>query len=407
MLQTVKNIYHFFQAVLAVIWYRYPAGKLIVIGVTGTDGKTTTVNLIYHILKSAGKKVSMVSSINAVIGGKEYDTGFHVTNPSSFPLQKFFRKAVDHKDKYFVLEVTSHGLDQNRVVGCNFQIGVLTNVTHEHLDYHKTFENYFKTKLKLLKWAKKIVINRDDSSYNLISEKLKQKSATYSVANSDANYTTQIFPFKTSLKGNFNKYNILAAIACTKFLKISDDEIKKAVSNFKTPFGRMDEVYDNEFKIIVDFAHTPNAIHQALSAIKESAKGKIIHVFGSAGLRDASKRPLMGEVSGKYSDYVIITAEDPRTEDVRQISLAISQGCLKSGAKEADRKKSLSELRRDNYYWKIPDRQEAINFAIRKLAKKGDTVFISGKGHEKSMCYGKTEHPWSDYDAVKKALKIS
>ena len=168
MWQETKNIYHFFVAVLANAIFLFPARGIKVIAVTGTDGKTTTVNLIYHILKNAGHKTSMISSISAVINGKTYDTGFHVTTPSSFSLQKFLKRAKDANCEYFVLEATSHAIDQNRIVGIPIKVGVLTNITNEHLDYHKTYENYLKTKSKLLEKSEICIINQDDKSYNFL-----------------------------------------------------------------------------------------------------------------------------------------------------------------------------------------------------------------------------------------------
>ena len=176
-IQKLKNIYHLFQAIIANIYYGFPSRRLKVIGVTGTDGKTTTIHLIYHILKFAGYKASMISSVYAIVGNKEYDTGFHVTTPSSFFIQKMLKTSVDHEDKYFVLETTSHALDQNRVWGIRYEIGVITNITHEHLDYHKTYEKYVMTKVKLLKMARISIVNKDDESYKEVkSEKLKVKS---------------------------------------------------------------------------------------------------------------------------------------------------------------------------------------------------------------------------------------
>ena len=192
MWQKIKNIYHFFIAIFVNILFFFPSRKMKVVAVTGTDGKTTTVSLIYHILKSSGAKVSMISSIAAVIDGKTYDTGSHVTTPASFPLQRFLRKARNKKSEYFVLEVTSHAIDQNRIVGIPIKVGVLTNVTNEHLDYHKTYDNYLKTKTKLLKKAKICIVNSDDSSYMFLSEVKSEKTQenwiTYGLSESSDYY---------------------------------------------------------------------------------------------------------------------------------------------------------------------------------------------------------------------------
>jgi UDP-N-acetylmuramoyl-L-alanyl-D-glutamate--2,6-diaminopimelate ligase len=354
-MQKLKNIYHFFQAVLANLRYGFPSTKLKVIGVTGTDGKTTTTHLIAHILKSADKKVSFISSVVA--------SGFHVTTPDSFALQKLLKQSVDNHDEYFVLETTSHAIDQNRVWGIKYEVAVITNITHEHLDYHGTYENYSKTKLKILKMAKIGIKN------------------TYKIAN-----IINRIPNLTK----FNQYNYSAAYMVCKELGLPDDVIIKAMKTFHLPKGRLDLVYDKDFKIIIDFAHTPNALLQLLPEIRKKylkRSGRLIHVFGSAGLRDFTKRSLMGEVSDRFSDIIILTEEDYRTEDLEKICQQIALG-----------------IKNKNYQI-IFDRQQAIDQAI-KIAKKNDVVVITGKGHENSLCREKTEHPWDEYEAVKKALKI-
>ncbi len=389
MQQSIKNIYHLCIAVLAVIWYGFPGQKLTVIGVTGTDGKTTTTSLIYHILRDAGKKVSMVSTVSAVISGKVYDTGFHVTTPSPWAVQKFLRKAIDSGDEYMVLEVTSHALDQYRVWGISFLIGVLTNVTHEHLDYHKTYERYVKTKIKLLETSAVAVVNIEDQSYEIVRPQLENGKMviTYGLKSGDVNAIN--FLFKTKLIGNFNKYNCLAAVAVAKELKIAEKTIRGSLGTFLLPKGRMELVHDDGFQVVVDFAHTPNAISHVLQALRGETAGRIIHVFGSAGDRDTSKRPFMGAASAQYADVIILTAEDPRSERVENIIEDIEAGI-----------KNLKEIE----VLKIPNRENAIWKAL-SLAKKDDTVVITGKGHELSMNLGQGEVPWSDQEVVEKALK--
>ena len=181
MWQKIKNIYHLAQAFLAAVYFNFPSRKLIVIGVTGTDGKTTTVHMISHILRSNAKKVAMISSVNAKIGDKTFDTGFHVTTPSPWQVQKYLKDAVNSGSQYFVLEATSHGLDQNRLAFVNFKIGVITNITHEHLDYHKTWQNYAKAKLKLFKNTETAILNMDDRSYNFLKSGVGGKLITYGI----------------------------------------------------------------------------------------------------------------------------------------------------------------------------------------------------------------------------------
>lgn len=472
MWRKIKNFYHLLVAVAFCLYYRFPAKKLKVIGVTGTDGKTTTTHLIYQILKVADKQVALVSSIKAEIAGEEYKTGFHVTTPSPRLLQKFLRKTVDKGIEYVVLETTSHALDQHRVFGIPFEVGVLTNVTREHLDYHKTYENYLATKAKLLQRANWAVVNRDDKSYNDLELRTKNlELRTYGIKNradvvatgislsptrSEFIYRCMDTPegeekkgvkISTKLLGEHNVYNSLAAIGCGKILGISDETIKKALASFKLPEGRMEFIDKGQsFSIIIDFAHTPNALEKVLTTIRNfyplsiPAKGgsqpeagaplehtpcgnhqqSVIIVFGCAGLRDKQKRPIMGEIAAKFADLIILTAEDPRTEDVNDIIDQIAKGCRQAGAKESEvgsgkcRRRSIAlateremgkNRKKKTRFFRIPDRRVAINFAIQKLAKKGDTVLITGKGHEKSMCFGKTEHPWNDKEAVLKALK--
>lgn len=403
MIRKLKNFGHLCWAVLANIYWRFPSKKLTVIGVTGTDGKTTTVHLIRHILKTAGKKADLISTVSA--------PGLHTTTPNPWTLQKLLHQMVRRGVKYVVLEATSHGLDQHRLWGVKFDIGVVTNITHEHLDYHKTYENYLRAKAKLFRHVKVAVLNRDDKSFKYLNSQFVIRNSqliTYGIKN-QADFTPKSFPFKTLLPGEYNRYNCLAAIAVTSVLGIAPEEIRKAVASFKGVIGRMEEINEGQnFRVIVDFAHTPNALENALKTISKlkSQNSKIIVVFGCAGLRDIAKRPMMGEIAARLADVAVLTAEDPRTEDVNEIIQQIAKGCLRGGAKEKDLSNwsNWSNLK-GKFFVRIPDRREAIRFAIQKLAKKGDVVIICGKGHERSMCYGKTEYPWSDQEEARKALK--
>lgn len=391
MWQKAKNLYHLLQAALANVVYQFPGRKLTIVGVTGTDGKTTTSSLIYHIVRSSGKSVSLVSTVNAIIHGKVYDTGFHVTNPASFPLQHFLKEATKTKEtpNYLVLEVTSHGLDQERVWGIPFAVGVVTNVTHEHLDYHKTYDNYLRTKAKLLQRAQVAIINKDDSSYEKFMPLLKNKNIhTYAISQ-DANITATSVVLPAHFLGEHNLSNALAATAACRYLGLSFDEINQALQTFVFPPGRGQIVYTNGFSVMVDFAHTPNAFDRLLSSLRPQVKGKLIHVFGSAGARDESKRPLMGKFASLYDDVMIITSEDPRDEDPKDIAEDITSGIQK--------KKGLEVL-------VIPDRKQAIAKAIA-LAKKGDYVVLTGKAHEQSMNYGHGEEPWNEFAVVDEVLK--
>jgi len=382
MLQKIKNIYHLLEAIVANIYYGLPSRKLKVIGVTGTDGKTTTTTLIYHILKSSGKKVSMISTIYAKVANREFDTGLHTTTPNSFTVQKLLNLAVKNRDEYFVLETTSHALDQNRVFGIKYYIGVLTNITHEHLDYHQTYENYLKTKAKLFFSSEIVVLNSDDQSYDQIKKLIVGKKV-HTYGHKYPNVIDQ-----NQNLAEFNKYNYFAAYTVCKILNISENQILKAINTFRLPSGRLELAYDNDFKVIIDFAHTPNAIENALREIKKlylRNGGRLIHVFGSAGLRDVTKRPLMGEASSKYADFSIITEEDYRTEDPNEICQQIASGM------------------KNKQYKIVIDRKDAIKQAIR-MAKKNDIVVTTGKSHEQSLCRGKIEYPWDEKKAIIEAL---
>lgn len=388
MLRSLKSLYHFIVAVIANIWFGFPSRKLTVIGVTGTDGKTTTTTLIYHILKQSGYKTSMITSVHAVVAGRAYDTGFHVTTPSAWWVQKYLREALDHKDTHVVLEVTSHALSQSRVWGVRFAVGVITNVTHEHLDWHGTFEKYLRTKLKLLRSAEIPVINRDESDlYTKALPYLQHRRyITYGIRR-DSMVNPTSYPFTSRLPGEFNRYNVLAALSVADALAIDRKKATKAIASFAGIIGRMEIVAKKPFRVIVDFAHTPNALMKALRTVRKMTRKRVIHVFGSAGLRDRAKRPMMGEASSTYADIIVLTEEDYRTEDVNSIMDQIAGG-----------------IAVDKTVYRYPNRREALEFALRE-AKRGDIVIATGKGHEKSLCRGTTEYPWSDQAEIKKILK--
>jgi len=393
MWQKIKNIYHLLNAILANLFYGFPSRSLIVIGVTGTDGKTTTVSLIHHILVNTGKNSSMISTVGASVEGSLEDIGFHVTTPSSWMIQRLLKRITKVKEKgkqYVVLEVTSHALDQYRIWGIDFEIGVLTNVTNEHLDYHRTYENYLKIKTKLLRASKVAVINKDDKSYGYINEVLGGgKTLEYSFSDS-ADLSIKSLKVNNPALEKFNLYNVLAAaLACHK-LGIEIKEIEKALESFILPKGRQEVVFEGRFRVMIDFAHTPNSFEKILSSVNVEG-GRIIHVFGCAGKRDAVKRPVMGGISAKYADIIILTAEDPRTEKVEDIISDIS-----SGMEIVDNKPEV---------FKISDRKDAIATAV-KMAQEGDFILITGKGHEKSMNIGGREISWSDEEAVNEALRL-
>lgn len=390
--ELVNLFKHLPSAVLANIIHGFPSRGMKFIGVTGTDGKTTTTNMIYQILRDQGFKVAMVSTINAEINGEKIDTGFHVTNPDYFLLQKLIKKAALAGTEVFVLEVTSHGLDQFRTWGIKFEVGVITNITTEHLDYHKNWQNYFNAKAKLVKNSKWAVLNKDEEHF----EKLKAITCGLVVTfgksgSSDFNLGNTKFTLK--IPGEFNIFNALAAISATSIFEIDKQKAIKTLEDFENLEGRMQEIKnDLGLKIVIDFAHTPNGLESALKALKFKKHGKIICLTGAEGYRDPNKRPKMGAIATRLSDFVILTAVDPRGL-IDEINSAMIKGAEDAGGKL------------NKNIFSIPDREEAIRFAIKKLAKRGDTVGIFGKGHEKSMnINGDLELPWSDLDAVNKVL---
>ncbi len=401
-LQKVKNLYHLVTSMVAVIYYGNPSKKIKVIGVTGTDGKTTTTTLIYHILKNSGKNVSMISTVSAVIGNKSYDTGFHVTTPSPFAVQRYIQTAVNQANEYFILETTSHALDQFRVFGIDFLIGLITNITHEHLLYHKTYENYVVAKTQLLNWALKGIVNKDDNSYRYILRHVndKNKLKTYGLKE-EADYNLEIQD-RIGLKlAHFNRYNYLAAYAVCRELGIPESSIFEAMKTFELPPGRMEVVHDKKFMIINDFAHTPNAIHEALLTLKEAhPQRRIIHIFGAAAFRDDAKRPMMGEESATFANMSIITEEDYRTEDPEKIAGEIAIGFEKKGFHRVS-PEHFGQT--DKQFTVIHDRKEAIEKAL-DVVQSGDIIILTGKGHEQSLCRGTQEYPWNDTTGVLAAL---
>lgn len=406
---------------IAANWFDNPSSKMHVIGVTGTDGKTTTASMIYHILKNSGKRVGLLTTVSAKIDDKEIDTGLHITNPEPIPLQKYLSEMLKKRLNYAVLEVTSHGLSQGRVSGINFETAVLTNITHEHLDYHKTKESYFQDKLKLFLMARNYaILNNGDPSSKKISERLGKEVdiITYGTKVNSAvlgydyrregkyyvfgvSYENKNLQFKLRIPGKFNMENALAAISTGLVYGVSLEKSSHYLRSFSGVRGRMHEIKNKRgIKIYIDFAHTPNALERVLKFLKRHKKGRLIAVFGCAGERDIQKRRMMPKISVEYADVSVFTAEDPRSEKIEDILDTMKKAAGNSGGNQYTKKQKYEK----HLFIGILDRGEAISYAINKIAKKGDTLGIFGKGHEKSMAYNGVEYPWSDFDAVKTAL---
>lgn len=425
------------MAYAAAALYDFPSDDLIVIGVTGTDGKTTTATILYHILKAAGYNVGMITTVSAKINDREIDTGFHVTTPESPNVHRFLAEMRDNGVTHAILETTSHGLAQQRVAAVNFDIGVVTNITHEHLDYHKTREDYFAAKASLFESLGKIerlipsvaILNFDDKdSLNYLMPRTKVKTILYSAESTDnrAFATVQALsatpaglkfdvrfrempnlrdnqsvPVKSQLIGKYNVSNILAAMSAAIYgLNVKPEVAAQGVADCNQISGRMELIdMGQPFFAMVDFAHTPNALAKSLESIRtvlresnpDNPDARIIAVYGSAGLRDREKRRMMPAVSIKKADISILTAEDPRTESIDAI--------LKDMADEAIAHGGI----RDKTFYCEPDRGDAIRLGIR-LARPGDIVVALGKGHEQSMCFETIEYPWDDRVAMRAAL---
>jgi UDP-N-acetylmuramoyl-L-alanyl-D-glutamate--2,6-diaminopimelate ligase len=397
----------------------YPARSLVVIGVTGTDGKTTTSSLIHHILTESGRTTGLISTVNARIGQQLIETGLHTTTPDAPDVQRYLAAMVEAGSEYAVIETTSHGLAQERTAGSEYDVAVITNVTHEHLDLHGSYEAYLAAKSRLFVGLstsfrkpgvpKISVLNADDDSYRYLSQFPADVRITYGLENSadvtahsidpSATRTRFIvqapggeFPVETRLLGRFNVLNALAAVACVTSLGIEFEAVTAGLASFPGIIGRLDVIdHGQPFGVIVDFAHTPNALTRVLELARTLAKNRVIIVFGSAGLRDTDKRSLMGEVAGRMADLIVLTAEDPRTESVDTIINQIAVGCERAGRRES------------SDFVRIPERGEAIEYAISH-AKAGDIVLVCGKGHEQTMCFGETEVPWSDHAAARSVL---
>lgn len=406
---------------ISAAFYDYPANELTLIGVTGSDGKTTTVNFFYQMMKAAGIKAGMISTVNAVIGDQQLDTGLHVTTPEAFDVQRYLRQIADAGLTHVVLETTSHGLAARRVLGQDFDIGVITNVTHEHLDYHGSWEAYLQAKGRLIEGLSaskhKInpieplaVLNRDDRSYAPYKELAKVRQISYGRTPKAQVWADQIentpevlrfvahgpgfdLPIETRMIGDYNVWNILAALsAAVVGLGIAPHTAVAGIPSLTAVPGRMERIdLGQDFLAVVDFAHTPFALKSALEAGREMTSGRVIAVFGSAGLRDKQKRRMMAEISVQLADLTILTAEDPRTESLDEILDEMAVGAESKGGVEG------------KTFFRIPDRGEAIRFGLRQ-ARPGDLIFALGKGHEQSMCFVETEYPWDDRVAMRSAL---
>jgi UDP-N-acetylmuramyl-tripeptide synthetase len=407
----LKLVYWKAKGYLANVLYGSPGRKINLVGITGTNGKTTTCYFMDSILTKAGKKTARMTTIDYHLGDTPHPNPVHLTTFGAMALQKFLKQALDKKLNWAVLEISSHGLAQNRTYGLRLKAAVITYISREHLDFHGTIEEYFKAKMKIVDLVEPngfVVLNRDDKNFEDIKAKVKKRIITFGIFRgditaSDIQYKDvgSDFLLKTpkgnlrvvlGLPGRFNVYNALAAAATAYGLGIELEVIRDGLEVMAHVPGRMEEIKDPkiDFKVLVDYVHTPDSLALVLEELRQLTKNRIIIVFGMPGLRDPSNRPLMGEVAGRIADIVILTDENPRTEEAMDIINQIARG-----VKNKEEGKSL---------FKILDRKQAIRKAL-SLAQSGDLVLVAGKGPENYMEFADKTIRWDDRLVTQKLLK--
>ena len=378
-------------AELACTFYNNPSKKFKLIGVTGTNGKTTITYLLKSILDEAGKCVGIIGTNQNIIGDKVLITQSNTpTTPNSLELQQLFAEMAASAAEYVVMEVSSHALDLGRVHGCHFDVGIFSNLTQDHLDFHKTMENYRNAKAKLFKICDSGVINIDDEHGEVVAQgaqcdiikvglgdgcdlKAENISITSRGTDFDMIYKGERYPIHMMIPGKFTVYNAICAAGAAIQLGIDIKTIQDGLSAAAGVLGRVEVVpTDTDYTVIIDYAHTPDGLENIISCVKEFAKGKVVTLFGCGGDRDNSKRAIMGEIAGRLSDFSIITSDNPRTEDPVKIINQIEEGMKKSGGE----------------YITITDRREAIGYALDN-AREGDVIILAGKGQETYQILGK------------------
>lgn len=406
---------HLVEAFLFNLKNGFPGRGMKVIGVTGTNGKTSTTFMIHRMLQEAGYKTGLMTTVAWGVGGDIKPQIHHYTNVPTPELMQRLKVLRQAKIDYLVMEITSQALVQHRAWGVPFSVAVLTNVTHEHLDYHGTFERYRDAKRKLFQRANRNwrgrrigIINAEDPSAALFAGDIKD-AVTYGITTGDlkasqmklkpsgssyrATINDQTYDIKCQLPGSFNVYNSLATVAVGRALGLSKEQIEQGIAALDGVAGRMTRLDEGQnFDVIVDYAHTPDSFEILFKDLKPVVKGKLIVMFGSAGRRDEAKRAVQGELAGKYCDEVILTEEDDRDIDGLAILDEIAAGATKAGKKQG---KDL---------FLVHNRAAAIKFTLKR-AKKGDTVLLLGKGHEKTIERDGREDPWDEIATARTALK--
>lgn len=390
--------------------------KMRYLAVTGTDGKTTTCTMIYHILKSSGFKPALITTVAAYIGDEQIDTGFHTTTPTAQNLFELIKKAEKGNCTHMIIEATSHGLEQGRLAGLKFDNLGYTNISSDHMDYHKTWDKYCYAKSLLIREHLKdkgsVTLNRDDKSYEILST-LTSSYIDYSISQKARIQASEIVEESNRIRfklngvdaslqmlGKYNVSNFLCAVSMCLKEGVSIESSLRSMNNFTPVSGRMEILKNTPFVVIVDFAHTSNALLNALDSARKlkGKEGKVIHVFGCAGQRDTSKKYEMGKISRRYADITILTAEDPRLESLKEINDEITRGW------EESENKNAKLIRYDDDSLNVKIRKDALLKAF-SIAKEGDVVIVTGKAHEESLCFGQKEYEWNDIKEVKKILK--
>lgn len=394
-------------SLIAKNFYENPTGKLNLIGITGTNGKTSSTYFMESILTEYKKSVGIIGTIEIKANGEKIDFDFPTsTTPDTIELNQLFNKMIEKDIKNVVMEVSSHSLELNKVNDCHFKLAIFTNLTQDHLDLHKTMENYCKSKANLFKLAEIGVINADDKFSEKLCEGANCKILKYSILKDsdlqaknieyfsdkvkfDININGSDESFLLNIPGKFSVYNALGVIGASIMLGIPLDIIKTGLSKIKGVAGRIETIPNEKgFNVIVDYAHTPDGLENIINSVHDFTKGKVITVFGCGGDRDRKKRAIMGKISGKLSDYTIITSDNPRSEIPEDIIKEIENGILETKAE----------------YKKITGRKDAIYKAV-KMAKKGDTVIIAGKGHEDYEIFADRTIHFDDREVAKEALE--
>lgn len=393
-------------------FYSNPSGKFRLTGVTGTNGKTSSTYFIETILNSVNRKTGIIGTVETRIGGKKFDfekAGIHIatsTTPDTIELNMLFDKMANEKVDDVVMEVSSHALELNKVDYCNFEIGIFTNLTQDHLDLHGSMENYCKAKARLFKMCKYGILNADDKYFSDITKDATCEITTFGIENDcdikaenieyfmdrvdfDVEIENKVYKFELNVPGRFSVYNALGAIGATLKMGVAIEDIQKGISLIKGVPGRIQNVKnDKGFNVIVDYAHTPDGLENIINAVREFTKGRVITVFGCGGDRDRKKRPIMGEISAKLSDFSILTSDNPRSEEPISILKEIEVGV-----------KPITDK-----YISIVDRKEAIFKAV-EMAQKGDSVIIAGKGHEDYEIFKDRTIHFDDLEVAKEALE--